>query len=95
VVVESTTQRCDVRYRGMVQGVGFRYTTRRIAQRFVVTGFVRNLPDGSVRVVAEGWPAEVRRFLDAILAELGEYVTEKEETPGAATGEFRSFDIRF
>ena len=95
MVEQPTTQRHDVYYHGMVQGVGFRYTTRRIAQRFVVTGYVRNLPDGSVRVVAEGRTSELQRFLDAVLADLGEYVTEKEESVTAATGEFRTFDIRF
>ena len=35
----------QVIFRGRVQGVGFRYTARRIAARYDVTGFVRNLPD--------------------------------------------------
>ncbi|MBL8829940.1 MAG: acylphosphatase, partial [Planctomycetaceae bacterium] len=43
-----------VLFHGRVQGVGFRVTTRSIAQRFAVTGWVRNLPDGSVELLAEG-----------------------------------------
>jgi len=39
---------------GQVQGVGFRYTTRRMAQESGVAGWVRNLPDGSVEVWAQG-----------------------------------------
>ncbi len=39
---------------GQVQGVGFRYHTRRVADRLGVTGWVRNLPDGTVEVEAEG-----------------------------------------
>lgn len=39
---------------GTVQGVGFRYATYLEAQRLGLTGFVRNLPDGSVEVEAEG-----------------------------------------
>ena len=39
---------------GTVQGVGFRWATRREAQRLGLAGFVRNLADGSVEVEAEG-----------------------------------------
>ena len=42
---------------GYVQGVGFRYTAQRIAGRYGLTGFVRNLPDGTVEMLAQG-PAE-------------------------------------
>ena len=54
-----------VQFSGMVQGVGFRYQTERVAQAFDVTGYVRNTPDGRVEVVAEGQPGEVQRFLAA------------------------------
>ncbi|MFL5339704.1 MAG: acylphosphatase [Gemmataceae bacterium] len=56
----------QVRYSGQVQGVGFRATTWRIAQKFAVTGWVRNLPDGRVELWAEGHEPEVQRFLQAI-----------------------------
>ena len=39
---------------GVVQGVGFSYFTYRIAQQLDLTGWVRNLPDGRVQVLAEG-----------------------------------------
>ena len=42
------------RITGRVQGVGFRYNTRRQARRLRLTGWVRNNPDGSVEVQAEG-----------------------------------------
>jgi len=37
---------------GHVQGVGFRFATQRIARSFAVTGYVKNLPDGNVLIVA-------------------------------------------
>ena len=49
---------------GRVQGVGFRWSTAREAQRLGVSGAARNLDDGTVEVVAEGEPADVRALLD-------------------------------
>src|SRR5207249_8898651 len=54
-------KRAHVFYAGRVQGVGFRYTAREVACGYEVTGFVRNLPDGRVEMVAEGEEEEVRR----------------------------------
>jgi acylphosphatase len=57
-----------VRYRvlisGRVQGVFFRDTCRRMAERHGVSGWVRNLPDGSVEAVFEGPAAEVRQLVE-------------------------------
>jgi acylphosphatase len=51
-------------FRGHVQGVGFRYTAREVAQQYNVTGFVRNLPDGTVEMLLqdsfEGYIRETR-----------------------------------
>ena len=58
--------RRTVLFAGHVQGVGFRYTVERIARRFRVTGYVRNLRDGRVEVVAEGASEELGRFVAQI-----------------------------
>lgn len=58
-------------YSGRVQGVGFRFVSHRLAQGFAVSGYVRNLDDGRVELLAEGEPPEVELFLDAIRRELG------------------------
>jgi len=42
------------RVRGRVQGVGFRWFVMGVAERLGLEGYVRNLPDGSVEVVARG-----------------------------------------
>lgn len=88
-------QQREVYFRGRVQGVGFRYTTRRIASRFQVAGYVRNLPDGRVLVVAEGATDELDRFFEAIRAYLGNYIRDAAETVSPATGRFDGFEIRF
>lgn len=51
---------------GRVQGVGFRHFTRRQATRLDLTGWVRNEPDGSVKVVAEGPRKDLEYLLKAL-----------------------------
>lgn len=53
---------------GDVQGVGFRYTTQRVANQLGVVGSVRNLPDGSVEIYACASEATLERFFSAIQA---------------------------
>lgn len=47
---------------GDVQGVGFRFFAQRVAARHQVVGYVRNLADGRVEVVAEGAPEGIEGF---------------------------------
>ncbi len=47
---------------GRVQGVGFRWHTYRRASSLGLAGWVRNLPDGRVEVVARGSPEQVAEF---------------------------------
>ena len=61
---DSPTIRRRVVVRGLVQGVFFRDSTRRIALREGVAGWVRNLPDGTVEAVFEGSPAAVERAVE-------------------------------
>lgn len=55
-----------VHFSGTVQGVGFRYSCRRIAMGFDVTGWVKNLDDGRVEMWVQGDPGEVAEFLKAV-----------------------------
>lgn len=90
----STAERWEVRFHGHVQGVGFRFTTRDVASRFAVVGFVENLVDGRVRLVAEGTAGELRRFVDAVASTLERRIEGYERETLAASGEFMSFEIR-
>ena len=58
--------RVRVLYSGDVQGVGFRHTAARTAEGRGVSGFVRNLADGRVELVAEGRHEELERFLESL-----------------------------
>ena len=92
---DASVERRNVHFSGTVQGVGFRYTTRHVAARFRVNGFVQNLVDGRVRMVIEGPASEIDRFLSAIDTELGHYVTGKKQRVQEPQGEPSSFEIRF
>jgi acylphosphatase len=95
VVKSRTVQRREVYYSGNVQGVGFRYTTRHLASRYEVTGFVRNLPDRRVQVVVEGSLSDIKALLKDIARTMEGHVRNTEVFEVAATGEFEGFDIRF
>ena len=94
-VVSRTVERRQVFYAGQVQGVGFRYTAQTIARGYAVTGYVCNLADGRVELVAEGSVDQ----LDAFLQELGEQKAGQIRSARCdrrpATGEFASFAIRY
>ena len=81
-------------YSGHVQGVGFRYTVKRLAQGYEVTGQIRNLPDGGVEVCAEGMHDELESFAQAVRqSELEGYIRDAQVSWGLARGEFRGFEI--
>jgi acylphosphatase len=88
-------ERIAVLYSGRVQGVGFRYTARAIAQRFAVRGFVRNLPDGRVELLAQGPPKELTAFLQEVREHFQTHIRdEKQDKQPARSGEFSGFEIR-
>lgn len=93
-MAEANEQR-RVLYSGRVQGVGFRYTARQIAQRHAVTGFVRNLPDGRVELAIEGSPGEIQQTLDEIADAMVDYIRDQQVQAGKASGNYRSFEVAF
>jgi acylphosphatase len=82
-----------VTYAGRVQGVGFRYTARQVASGFPVTGYVRNLSNGDVELVAEGESTAVTAFLNAVAERMRGYISGTvvaDEAPGG----YSVFEIR-
>lgn len=92
---DMSPSRRTVIFTGTVQGVGFRYTARMVAQSYQVTGTVRNLPGGCVEMIAEGLPAELTRFQAAVEEAMHGNIRDAAATDGPATGEFTTFDISF
>lgn len=87
--------RLTVLFSGNVQGVGFRYTARSVARGFDVAGYVRNLSDGRVELVAEGTAPELDRFVEAVQQEMSGYISESRVTRAPGTGEFHGFSVRY
>ena len=80
-------------FRGRVQGVGFRYTASEVAAAFPVAGTVENLPDGSVRLCAEGTRDACEALLEAVRARMDRFVTSVDATWGEPTGKEGGFRI--
>ena len=83
-----------VTYTGHVQGVGFRYTSRNFASGFDVTGYVKNLPDGRVELIAEGMPAELNQLLAEIRPHFAGQIRDEKTDIRPASGQFDAFEIR-
>ena len=87
--------RLDALVSGWVQGVGFRVFVARSAGQLGLTGWVRNEPDGRVRVVAEGPPAGLRALLAALQeGPPGARVEGVSSAWASASGAFDQFAIR-
>lgn len=81
---------------GMVQGVGFRYFTLRNAQTLKLTGWVRNLYNGEVEVMAEGPRSELESLVEMLQkGPSGSRVTGVRAQWLPATGEFYNFNVAF
>lgn len=92
-----STKQIKATVSGKVQGVGFRASTRSQAQRLGVYGYVKNLPDGSVEIIASGEAEKIDQLLawaksgptSAIVDNIQvESITED-------TAKFNSFEIRY
>ena len=92
--MDSGTTEREVWFGGKVQGVGFRYETLNVARGYAVTGFVENLPDGRVHLVAQGEPREVQSFVDAVADRLSDYIRETEQREQEAAVRETEFRIR-
>lgn len=89
-------KRVHIVVRGLVQGVFFRAHTARAAEALSLTGWVKNMPDGGVEVVAEGEDADLKKLVEwchrgppqaGVSSVRAEYLEHK--------GEFNTFEIRY
>ncbi len=83
----------NITVKGHVQGVGFRYSARIMAKYYGILGFIRNNPDGSVYIEAEGDEIPLRQFINWCrkgpdAAHIDEVITEK-----GKVSNFTSFEV--
>jgi acylphosphatase len=82
-------------FKGRVQGVGFRFTAFRIATRYQLTGFVRNLPDGTVEMIAQGNLDEITDCIQDIEKSFEGYLRDTAVRQIPADPQYRDFKITF
>jgi len=81
---------------GVVQGVFFRTTTRRVAKILGIKGWVKNLPDGRVEVVAEGENENIDKLIEFLKqGPSTARVDNLDVKPEDYRGEFEDFTIRY
>lgn len=82
-------------FKGRVQGVGFRYITHRAANRYDLSGFVRNLPDGSVEALLQGTAPNIQACLDDLQDTFGGYLRETNTTDQPVNPRYHDFRITY
>ena len=89
-------RRVHVFFSGHVQGVGFRVTAEESARHLGVVGWVKNLRDGRVEVVAEAEEPTLEQFLDTLqCGAMRNFIERAEISWSNASDTFDDFEIRY
>ena len=94
VAVMSTIAK-NIVFSGRVQGVGFRFTAQRIALRYELAGFVKNLHTGQVQMLAQGQAEDIDDCLRDISESFSGYIRDTKIEDAAVSGEHTGFEIAF
>ncbi|MCP4608849.1 MAG: acylphosphatase [Planctomycetes bacterium] len=84
-----------ITFSGRVQGVGFRFTARRAAERRQLTGYVRNIANGSVEMLAQGRDEEVDDCIQDIKEYFSGYIRETSVREITFDPKYSDFQITF
>lgn len=88
-------KRAHIIVAGLVQGVFFRAFTKEVADRLKISGWVRNIPDGSVEAVAEGSELALKEFVSELKRGPPKARVDKAAVEySVAKSEFFGFEIR-
>jgi acylphosphatase len=88
-----TQKHYNITISGMVQGVGFRYNARTIAQYIGINGFVKNIPGNKVYIETEGTESELSEFINWCHKGPGYAHIEKVDVEPGEMEHFKSFEI--
>ncbi len=88
-------KRIHIFYDGRVQGVGFRFTVEYIASDLNIKGWVKNLHDGRVEIMAEAKEDLLNELLKRIRDRMGIYIVNEVVDWFDFKNEFKSFDVTF
>jgi acylphosphatase len=89
------TKRVHVYYSGRVQGVGFRFTAESIAGRLGVNGWVKNLGDSRVELLAEAEQDKIEDLLARLKSHFADYISDIDVQWEPAQGGYNDFRISF
>jgi acylphosphatase len=82
-------------FEGRVQGVGFRFTCMRIADNYDVTGYVRNIPDGTVEMLLQGDESEITQLIERVKDYFQSNITNTKAQQTQFNPEYTDFKITF
>ena len=82
-------------FSGRVQGVGFRFTAQRIALRYELAGYVKNLSDGSVEMLVQGRPEDLADALRDIGESFSGYIRDTNIQDMPPNPNLQNFNITF
>ncbi|MFZ2356837.1 MAG: acylphosphatase [Candidatus Omnitrophota bacterium] len=82
-------------YSGSVQGVGFRFTAVSIADKLEVKGWVRNLADGRVEIVAQGKESILKDYISSINGYFQNCISNQDISWCDIADTFKDFEIKF
>ena len=88
-------KQAHIYYSGRVQGVGFRFTAQDLANDLGIRGWVKNLRDDRVEIIAEAEETVLKDFLAKIKQNFSHYIQDIDIEWQPATGRFKDFQIRF
>ncbi len=88
-------KKVHILYSGTVQGVGFRYRSRAIAFSKNIRGWVRNLPDGKVEIVAQASKNDLVDFIKEVDASFEGYIRNKQVSWQDTDEMLTGFNINF
>lgn len=88
--------RLEATVHGMVQRVGYRYIVQDMARKFNVKGYVQNMPNGAVKIIAEAPKKNIEKFIKTLqIREPPIYVDRMETKRTKPTTEFKFFSIKY